>query len=196
LVSCTFQLEFKTKITTIQLNIPAPLEIGDQDAFLGYALVNIVEPHDGGKGPELVPSPFCRPHSTKQLRKLTAVADDGSGLRTRDFEHAVIIAVPRALLDETRLSQKPYGPHGRVEWTADAVKKTMVLLAGSHRQQVSKDLTKKQHTEILHLQVDADKAKSKGQVDKQREIERKIVQLRVAIEPRVVWLAMLYDHGE
>lgn len=174
-----------------------PVEVSDQESFLGYALVNIVEPHDGGKGPDLQPSPYYRPQSTKQLARIKAAAgEDGSGLRTRDFEHAVIIAVPRAVLDETLLTQSPYGPHRRVRWSDEAVKTSMVLLAGSHRQQVARDLTLHQQKEIFRLEVKVDKASSRRQLDKKKALQEQIAQLRGAIQPRVVWLAMLYDKGE
>ena len=164
---------------------------------MGYALLDIVSENDGGKGPELVPSPYSRPLSTKQLNRLKEVAgEDGSGLRTRDHENAVYVAVPKHTVDSRRLSASPYGPHRRIQWLPGSTKETMVLLAGAHRQRTSQDLTREQRMEIKKLLVQIERADSKNQERKKEQLEDTVSKLRDAMEPQTVWLVILYDKGE
>ncbi|KAJ2911591.1 hypothetical protein MD484_g8823, partial [Candolleomyces efflorescens] len=186
--------EIKRERTERLTAIARPLDIQDRDFFLGYALIDIVNPHDGGKGPNLLPSPYQRPYSNKQLKNLRASAGpDGSGLRTTDHEHAIVIAAPSNLIDETQLSQSPYGPHRRVHWLPGALEDTMVLLAGFHRQKTSEDVTQEHQKEILKIGAQVDRAKSKGNATKAAELEKMLEKLQNAMEPQVVWLAMIYD---
>ncbi|KAJ2911385.1 hypothetical protein MD484_g9029, partial [Candolleomyces efflorescens] len=176
------------------MTVVRPMEIADKDAFLGYALLNVVASNDGGEGPSLEPSPFRRPFSNRQIAKLKFVAGvDGSGLRTRDHEHALNVAVPRTSLDLTSLSQSPYGPHQRIHWLPGAKEQKMILLAGAHRQRVSEDLTKEHTKELLKLEKQLEKALADGQMGKENELRVLIGNLKNAMEYRVVWLVMVYD---
>ena len=71
----------------------------------------------------------------------------------------------------------------------------MVLLAGAHRQKTSQDLTNEHQKEILKIGAQADRAKSKGFAKKAEELEKMVEKMRKAMEPKVVWLAMIYDRG-
>ncbi|RXW19249.1 hypothetical protein EST38_g6618, partial [Candolleomyces aberdarensis] len=186
--------ELKRQRTERLTSVTRPLDIEDREYFLGYALIDVVNPHDGGKGPGLLPSPYRRPFSNKQLRTLRASAGkDGRGLRTTDHEHALVVAAPSHFIDETQLSQSPYGPHRRVHWLPGALEETMVLLAGSHRQKTSEDITAEHQREILKIGTQADRAKSKGNTRKAEELEKTVDKMRKAMDPKVVWLAMIYD---
>ncbi|KAJ2913129.1 hypothetical protein MD484_g7297, partial [Candolleomyces efflorescens] len=176
------------------LTVVQPMEVADKDAFLGYALLNVVATNDGGEGPTLEASPFRRPFSNRQISKLKFVAGtDGSGLRTRDHEHALNVAVPRQCLDITYLSQSPYGPHQRIHWLPGAKEETMILLAGAHRQKLSLDLTKEHTKEIQKLEKRLEKALTDGDARKETEIRGTMEDLRNAMQYRVIWLAMVYD---
>ncbi|KAJ2915367.1 hypothetical protein MD484_g5013, partial [Candolleomyces efflorescens] len=174
--------------------VTRPLDVQDREFFLGYALIDVVNPHDGGTGPQLLPSPYRRPFSNKQLRNLRASAGkDGRGLRTTDHEHAIVIAAPAECLDDATLSPNPYGPHTRVHWHPNALEDNMVLLAGAHQQKTSQDITAEHAKEIIKLGAQADKAKSKGNTRKAAQVEEVIEKMKKAMEPKVVWLAMIYD---
>lgn len=174
-----------------------PIKIPDEEAYLGYALIDIVIPNDGGSGPSLASSPFQRELSKKQLKKLELVAGaDGTGWRTRDFENAVYIAVDPALLDPTSLTQNPYGPYQRVKWAPGAQNGKMSLVAGAHRQSVSIKLVEPQTRSILKAQQLMSKLDPVLRADAIALHQRHIEKCMLASEPRRVWLAMLYDNGK
>ncbi|KAJ2927779.1 hypothetical protein H1R20_g9313, partial [Candolleomyces eurysporus] len=180
----------KGKKTTIH----RPLEAADHEAFLGYALLDIVVENDGGKGPELVASPYSRSLSTRQLNDLRDVAGkDGRGLRTRDHENAIYVAVPKQTVDVRTLSPSPYGPHNRINWLPGSTNQTMVLLAGAHRQKTAQDLSKERRQEIQKLLGQIERLASKRKERKREELETTVSKLREAIEPQTVWLTILYD---
>ncbi|KAF6750607.1 hypothetical protein DFP72DRAFT_1072314 [Ephemerocybe angulata] len=176
--------------------ITPPLHIPDEDSFLGFALVNIVDPCDGGRGPKLILSKYQRPLSKKQLRLLQlAAGPDGSGLRTLDFENAVYIAVDPALLEEGTLTQDLYPPHNRVQWSPAAEGATMVLLAGGHRQATSMDLVDPHDKEIEKLKKKITALGPNRREDRAEQIQAQIDKLLAAREPKCIWLAMFYDRG-
>lgn len=173
------------------------MQIPDEEAYLGHALVDIVTPNDGGSGPSLVLSPFQRELSKKQLKKLELVAgSDGTGWRPRDFENAVYIAVDPSLLHTEALTAKPYGPYQRVQWTAQAKNHEMILVAGAHRQTISTRLIEPQTRAIAKAQEDIAKLDATLRPDAVQVLQRHIRKCEQASEPRRVWLAMLYDKGQ
>lgn len=162
---------------------------------MGYALVELVDLDEDADKPRLILPSFHRPLSTKQLRKLRTIAGDGSGLRTRDHENAVIISIPSRCIDRGHLSPSPYGPHRPLNFLPGAKKETMVLLAGHHRMKVSEDLSKMHRLEITKLEGKLDRATAGGQQRKVRQLSTQIKNMKAALEYQIVWLAMIHDKG-
>lgn len=175
------------------MTVRRPLDIPDREFFLGFGLIDVVETNDGGTGPRLTSSRFQRELSTKQLKHLAQVAGkDGTGLRTRDHEHALCIAIPQAFVNEDSLTKSLSGPFQRLRWLPGATNETMVLIAGSHRQKISQELTKKHLSEIKKYESQLERANETGNEPRQAAIQAKIDGLRSAMEPKAVWLAMIY----
>ena len=186
----------KPTLISPQNHIAPPPHIPDEDCFLGFALIDVVQPYDGGSGPLLVPSKYQRPHSKKQLAKLESVAGpDGSGLRTLDFDNALYIAVDPTLFDHSCLTKSLYGARQRVTWNPGASSETMVLLAGSHRQQVSINLTEPQRKAIEGAEKRLGKLNQARRQGRALELGAEIEGWQKAMAPKSVWLTMLYDKG-
>ncbi|KAJ2912801.1 hypothetical protein MD484_g7606, partial [Candolleomyces efflorescens] len=182
--------ERERMLTTVSF----PKQYSDTQSFLGFALLDVVNPKDGGPGPNLVLSSFHRSLSTKQLKNLAALAgEDGTGLRNRDYENALIVAIPKDAFNTDCLSQSPCGPHRRIAWKPEASQLTMVLLAGAHRQETSKSLVQGHQHELERLQKKIEKLETRD-VGNAIAVEREKVQkVKDAMEPRVVWLVMVFD---
>ncbi|KAF6740938.1 hypothetical protein DFP72DRAFT_863881 [Ephemerocybe angulata] len=175
--------------------VPPPLQIPDEDAFLGFALIDIVSPNDGGDGPSLILSDYQRPLSQKQVRKLEEIAgSDGARLLPLSFDNAVYIAVdPSSLLEAQELSKALYGPYSRVTWAPRARRMEMVLLAGAHRQRVAENLTQAQRKAIAALEQKLEALDQVRKPNEAAQIRADIDLLLLAVRPKCIWLAMLYN---
>ncbi|KAF6745294.1 hypothetical protein DFP72DRAFT_1077732 [Ephemerocybe angulata] len=151
--------------------VPPPLQIPDEDAFLGFALIDIVSPNDGGDGPSLILSDYQRPLSQKQVRKLEEIAgSDGARLLPLSFDNAV-----------------------RVTWAPRARRMEMVLLAGAHRQRVAENLTQAQRKAIAALEQKLEALDQVRKPNEAAQIRADIDLLLLAVRPKCIWLAMLYN---
>ncbi|KAF6741495.1 hypothetical protein DFP72DRAFT_862133 [Ephemerocybe angulata] len=125
-----------------------------------------------------------RPLSKKQLRLLEAIAgEDGSGLRTRDFENAVYIAVD-PLLIATPLTKTVYDEYRPVDWVPGARTHTMILISGGHRQKTSAKLTIPHDDIISQLEKKIQALDQQRREDRAADLRSQIDQVKLRGSPK------------
>ncbi|KAF8993201.1 hypothetical protein BDQ17DRAFT_1368675 [Cyathus striatus] len=116
------------------------LDISVSKHFVGYAMVNIVNPDDGDL--KMVPHILQRPESVslvKQLYENGNGATGGSGLQRTNPTMALSVLVDPTYIVTSSLTKSETGPFEQVEFTDKQGARIMTLVDGNHRKAALKE---------------------------------------------------------
>jgi len=118
------------------------IEMGIQQATMGYALMNVMDDCDLNRGPKTIAQAINIRTIDNAYLKSFAANTKKQGLRNCTSEHAILIGVKRSFIDHTSLRPiqlNAYDNH--VKWTDEGKSDdaTMLLYNGNHRRSYMRD---------------------------------------------------------